>query len=79
MKKMLGCGVGQRFEQGLIENAEDRRGTADAERENEDGDGGEARLLCYLAKSETDVVPAHVRLTREDFAHAVGQVFEAFG
>ena len=49
-------GEWQRFQQGRIDHAEDGRVGADPEREREDSDDGERRMLDELAKAVADVV-----------------------
>jgi len=51
----VGAGVGKRVQQDCIDEREHRRGGADAEREGEHGDGGEARVAAQSAEAVADV------------------------
>ena len=53
----VGIGIGQRFDEHAVDDAEDRRGGADAERERQDGRGGEAGLLPQHARRVAKVLP----------------------
>ena len=48
--------IGQRPEQDVVDDAEDGAVRADAEREGEHGDDGEARRFAELAESEAEIV-----------------------
>lgn len=51
----VGVGVGKRVQQDGVDEREHRRGGADAEREGEYGDGGEARVAAQGAQAVADV------------------------
>jgi hypothetical protein len=51
----VGAGVGKRVQQDGVDEREHRRGGADAEREGEHGDGGEARVAAQGAEAVADV------------------------
>jgi hypothetical protein len=51
----VGAGVRKRVQQNGVDEREYRRGSADAEREGEHGDGGEARVAAQSAEAVADV------------------------
>src|ERR1700735_1510642 len=51
----VGAGVGKRVQQNGVDEGEHRGGSADAEREGEHGDGGEARVAEEGAKAVTNI------------------------
>src|SRR5215470_12302731 len=53
----VGLGIGKRFEQDRVYCAEDRRGCANTECQDENSGGGEARIFAELAQRETKIVP----------------------
>ena len=57
----VGLGIRERPEQDRVDHAEDGGVRADAEREGENGDEGEARRFAQLAKSEAKIIYHIVR------------------
>ena len=55
-KELLGLGERQRLEQHAVHDAEDRAVRADSEREGQDGDGCERRVLGERAEREPNVL-----------------------
>jgi hypothetical protein len=56
MDESIGCGKWQRAEQNGVDDREDRRGGAHAERERQNGDRREARAFGEEAQREADVL-----------------------
>ncbi len=57
MMSSPGLRTGRRRNKILVHHAEDRGVGADAERERDDGDDGEAEILAQDAQAEADVLP----------------------
>jgi hypothetical protein len=57
----VGMGVGQRREQRLVDEAENRRIRPDPQRERQDGDDGEDRLLSERPERKSDVLHGGLR------------------
>jgi hypothetical protein len=53
----VGVHIWERVEQHVLDDAEDRRGRADAERESQHSQGGEARLVPNPAYPVSEVLP----------------------
>ena len=68
--KLLAIGIGQRAKQDGVNDAKDCRIGPDAEREREDGESRETRILAHHAKSVRGVLfqdfPVFARRSAED-------------
>ena len=76
----VGAGIRKRLDQNVFDDAENRRGCADAERERGDCDGGESGLFTQCAQSVGEIAPERFeRRENANFARAlfyVGDVAE---
>ena len=56
----VGIGVRERLHEHVVDHAEDRRGSSDAQRQRDHGYDGETRALCQRAHSESNVLSNRV-------------------
>ena len=62
--ELLRIGVGKRAQEHRIHNREDCSGCANAERQRQNSDDGESRILQECANSEAEVLPEVIHWSR---------------